>query len=435
MRRILVHIPVEKDCEYDVFSSYNNDSFVNVIKEKYAGICPNVGNRLWFQGIVSAIQNDENQVDYWNSSMSKDFINNNFDLIVAPMANVFAVQFIALQETIAERFRGIKIPVYVIACGIQASSYDELDEICRQLKKPASKFISSVYDTGGEFALRGYFTKEFFDRLGYPSAVVTGCPSLYQLGRNLQITNRKVEKSEFNPVLNGLPQNYKKIMSEYPNAVFLDQDVFWDEILNPACFGNELSAADWIKKMVHKYGYDVTKYLLEGRINLIPDMNQWREFIRRNHFSCSFGSRIHGNIMPLLAGIPSILECRDARTREMAEFFEIPHIFPNENSKSLYDLYVDTDYTVFNEMFVKRFNFYEEFLRNCGITSKVNVYNSFFREEKESPDLAVNLEKKSELLEQLREKDGLWKGYSYLLDTKRKVWKIIKSASSSQSIK
>lgn len=95
------------------------------------------------------------------------------------MAIITSVGYVFLMETLAERFRRIRIPVYVIACRIQASGYDQLSEIVCALNGPASRFISRVYDTGGEFALRGSFTKEFFDKLGFPSAVVTGCPSLY----------------------------------------------------------------------------------------------------------------------------------------------------------------------------------------------------------------------------------------------------------------
>jgi len=358
--------------------------------------------------------------------MSKDYINQTFDLIVAPMANVFAASFIKLQEILAERFRGIKIPVYVIACGIQASSYDELKEICRCLKEPASRFISSVYDTGGEFALRGYFTKEFFDCLGYPTAVVTGCPSLYQLGRDLQINGEKVAREAFKPIINGSLRNYSKLMSEYPNAVFFDQEVFWREILDPAYFEDALTDDRYIEKLIRKYGYDAARLLLEDRIKLFPDMNTWRNYIRNNQFSCSFGSRIHGSIMPILSGIPAILECRDARTREMAEFFDIPFVFPKGEAQSLYDLYLGTDYSAFNRKFSEHFDYFENFLKKCGIVDRVNSDNKFFCDSDVPSDISVNREKRLELLNALTKKTTYWSSYSCLLTIKRKLASVIK---------
>lgn len=417
MRKILVHIPVEKYGEYDIFTKHSDAEFVTKVK-KNGGICPNVGNRLWFQGIISAIQCDDNIIDYWSPSMSKEKINEQYDLIVAPMANVFSVNYISLLETLAERFRGLKIPVYVVACGVQASNYDEIETICKSLKDPASRFISSVYDTGGEFALRGNFTKEFFDRLGFNSAVVTGCPSLYQLGRNLKVEREKVDKDNFFPIFNGVPANYKKYMNEYTSAIFFDQDAFWQEVLDPSFLSAD-NVNGQIEKLIRKWGFDTTKYLLEERIKLFPSMNSWREFIIDNDFSCSFGSRIHGNIMPILAGIPAILECRDARTREIAEFFDIPFVLPNDKFDSLYELYMDIDYSNFNKNFNQRYDHYEKFLRKYGIIDKINTDNRFFYRCNNQIDMSTKSQQNEKLLRSLMSKRVFWNGYSNILNAKR----------------
>lgn len=338
------------------------------------------------------------------------------------------MHYIELQETLTKRFRGIKIPVYVIACGIQASSYDDINEICKVLKKPASDFISSVYDTGGEFALRGYFTKEFFDRLGFDSAVVTGCPSLYQLGSDLKIIAEKVAKDAFVPLFNGTPINYKKCMDEYPKAIFFDQDVFWQEVLDISFYENKLSIDEKIESLIRKWGFDTVKYLLEDRIKLLPDMNTWREYIRNCQFSCSFGSRIHGSIMPILSGIPAILECRDARTREMAEFFDIPFVYPERkiDSDSLYELYMNVDYSKFNECFKGHYEYYENFLKKHNIIDKINVGNKFFF-DKTIINTNTNSENKEELLYSLMNKKIYWSTYSKILEIKRKMVSMVKN--------
>ena len=48
-----------------------------------------------------------------------------------------------------EKVKQIKIPVFVIACGVQAKSYDEIDELVNSTKEPAIEFIKSVYNTEG----------------------------------------------------------------------------------------------------------------------------------------------------------------------------------------------------------------------------------------------------------------------------------------------
>ena len=411
MKRILIHIPMATHGEYDIFSPYDSKALVNDVHRNLGGIAPNYGNRLWFQGIISEIQSNDNHLEYFRPDMTKEQINSDYDFIIAPMANVFAINYGDLLNRLAQRFEGIRIPVYVIACGIQAKSFDELEELVATIREPAAKFISNVYKTGGEFALRGHFTKEFFTRLGFDSAVVTGCPSLFQRGRNLSISDEKVSEEDFVPLLNGNIVDYPHWFKKYKKATFFDQSIYF----------NELFVADsGVKELIHRHGLLTTELLLSNRVKLIPHMNLWREYLRHQGYSFSYGSRIHGSIMPILSGVCTVLEHRDARTREMAEFFGIPHVAPN-STDSLYELYLNTSYRSFNESFGKRFDAYEQFLKNCGIVDKINENNPFFQPLDTLPDITDTAEKRSAMYQQLRKKQLYWKGYDALLNAKRKL--------------
>ena len=134
----------------------------------------------------------------------------------------------------------IKIPVYIIACGAQTDSYDHLDDLILKIGSEASRFIDAIYHTGGEFALRGHFTQEFFKRLGYTQAVVTGCPSMFQVGPELKI----VKNSQINRLLiNGKIKSFEGIMRSFPESIYMDQDSFLDCLYNPDYF-----AASSLKK-------------------------------------------------------------------------------------------------------------------------------------------------------------------------------------------
>lgn len=416
MKRILVHIPMQPHGEYDIFSPYDENAMIELINRDLGGNAPNFGNRLWFQGLISAIACEENHLDFFSPNMTKEQINSEYDFIIAPMANVFSIHYSELLKRLENRFRGIMIPVYVIACGIQADSFNQLDELVSALKEPASGFISSVYDTGGEFALRGYFTKEFFDKLGFPSAVATGCPSLFQMGRNLSISDEKVPESQFRPLLNGFITDYSQLYQEYGNAVFFDQNAYFRDLYDLNGENQRL-----LKRMIQSHGMDATKLILQNRVRLIPHMNLWREHLRQEGFSFSYGSRIHGSIMPILSGICTVLEHRDARTREMAEFFNIPHVEPNgyRSYDSLYQLYQETSYKAFNEGFATRFDAYEQFLVRCGIVEKINQNNRFFYSVNPMPTIGFTQEKRQELERLLQKKRMYWNGYSFLKNTKR----------------
>lgn len=411
MKHILIHIPMASQGEYDIFSSYDPKLLVNDVCQNLGDVAPNYGNRLWFQGIISEIQSKDNHLTYFRPDMTKEQINSDYDMIVAPMANVFSINYSDQLERLALRFEGIRIPVYVIACGIQAKSFDELEELVATIREPASKFISNVYKTGGEFALRGHFTKEFFTRLGFDSAVVTGCPSLFQRGRDLSISDEKVSEEGFLPLLNGNIVDYPQWFKKYENASFFDQSIYFHDLF---------VSDSTIKEMIHRNGLLTTELLLSDRVKLIPHMNLWREYLRHQGYSFSYGSRIHGSIMPILSGICTVLEYRDARTREMAEFFGIPHVTPN-STDSLYELYLNTSYRSFNETFPRKFDAYEQFLKRCGIVDKINENNPFFQPLETLPDITGTIEKRSELYQQLCKNRLYWKGYDTLLNAKRKL--------------
>lgn len=418
MNRILIYIDLIPYGEYDIFQATNPTKMNELIPLIYGGVCPNFGNRLWFQGIISEITTEDNLIEYWDASKSVDEINSRYDMVIAPMANVFSIGFKSLLEKLAQTFEKIKIPIYVIACGVQADSYDDLEEICEVIREPATKFIRTVYNSGGEFALRGYFTKEFFNRLGFHSAVVTGCPSLYQLGRNLSVSSSYVEFCDFSPILNGKLKECIPYLEEYPNSQFFDQHTYF-ELLYGTNYQKSYSKSD-VMMLIRKYSLREVQMLAKNRAKLFPDMASWRNYIQKEGFQFSFGSRIHGNIMPILAGIPAVVYACDARTREMAEFFDIPMVMPGRENKiiDLYQLYQTVDYSKFNRKFGERFDDFEKFLQKHGIVKQVNIDNIFFKNEEV---VKFNSSDLSYINKILRHHRFSFTIFDFILQTSRKI--------------
>lgn len=378
MKRILIYKKVIENGEYDILKEIDYSEIANTVKTKYAGISPNWANRLWLQGIYSEISSSDNQCEFLQDSMTPDEINSSYDLIILPMANIFWTGHIQDLERLAGIFDKISIPTFVIACGVQADSYDDLPQVLEALKKPAQRFIRAIYKTGGEFALRGEFTKEFFDRLGYHSAVVTGCPSLFQFGRNLRIEKEIVDRQKFRPVFNGRMSGIAPFLNKFKSSIYFDQCDYFPLVYCPECWGSGSYLE--IKKLVHRYGYDAVALAAESRLKLYPEMQRWYACLKNGEYHFSFGSRIHGSIMSILSGIPAVIWTCDSRTREMAEFFDIPRT--DKIPADLYELYQNTNYARFNRNFPDRFDAFEKFLRDCGIVDSINTKNLFFDIEK-----------------------------------------------------
>lgn len=380
MSRVLFWNRVHKKSELDIFHPTDYADLYRCVTTQWNGRPQNWGNRLWFQGIYSALNTGENTYDFLPDVVDYDRINSEYDFIILSLANIFSPEHAAGMRNYAEMFEKIRIPVYVIACGVQADSYDALPEIVDGVREDASRFIRSIYNTGGEFALRGYFTKEFFDRLGFSSAVVTGCPSLFQLGPDFQVPEGNVSDAQLLPVFNGFPESMSRLLEAYPNSPFIDQCDYFSLLYDPDFLQN--TGYRFELKFVNNYGPASAHLMADGRLMMIADMNDWSQYLRNGGFNYSFGSRIHGTIMALLSGVPATIVTIDSRTREMAEFFDIPryastpeHRFTKEEFLELYE---QMDYSAFNRNFQSRFNAYERFLSDHHIVSHVNRENPFF---------------------------------------------------------
>lgn len=418
MNKILIHIPIVQSGEYDIFAPTDYTRLNELVHSVYGNCCPNLGNRLWFQGLISEISIPENTIDFWNDDLTADEINERYDMVIAPMANIFAPAFVPLMERAAAHFSGLRIPVYVIACGVQADGTNGLEDLIENIREPAEKLIRAVYETGGEFALRGYVTKEFFDRLGFRSAVVTGCPSLYQMGRNstLECCNRKVERQDFYPAINGKLDQWKAVLKKYRKSAFFDQEIFFPVLHDPYFFENT-TGKKAVRKLVHQYGLEQTELLTGGRVKLIADMGAWYHDLRQNGYTVSVGSRIHGSIMPILAGIPAVLMAQDARTSEIASFMGIPQIsdIEMEQDIDLYDIYLNADYSEYNKNFSRHFDEFEAFLKQHGIVSEINTNNRFLGHWKGSTYSPVNAAELSDAAQQLRRHRTYWRIYEWAL--------------------
>lgn len=358
----------------DIINNTDYDRLYKTVEKKFNGICPNFGNKLWYQGIISEITVDGNSIDFYNPSMDIALINEKYDLVLYPMANIFSLDYAHGLPNITMFVKKLRIPIFIISCGVQAKSYNELDSLVKSIGEVSKAFIQAVYDSGGEFALRGYFTAEFFSRLGFKNPAVVGCPSLFQTGKDLIISNDKVSLKDFKINVNGVAEIAIPIMKKY-NSIFYDQEAFYDFMYNKEYYDGEklnlYNNLKWIKSS--GLGMNIVDWINQERIRLLADMWDWQHSIQNEDISFSYGTRIHGNIMSILSGVPALIVNIDARVKEMAEFYEIPNIDYQqamkikERGNDIYNLYLNTDYSKFNQHYIKKYEAFRKFLLKCGI--------------------------------------------------------------------
>lgn len=159
---------------------------------------------------------------------------------------------------------------------------------------------------------RGAFTNAVAKRFGYTYGLETGCPSLMinrdvRLGQSLQIKYDAIAKRIGDKSLKiainlskppRLRQIYWQILREYPNSLIYAQG---------------------------KNDFDALKE--EGipwdRVRFFAaDVPAWIRSIES--MDVSFGSRIHGNMVAVSAGVPVFLIAPDHRVLEMAQTMNLP---------------------------------------------------------------------------------------------------------------
>ena len=368
--KILIWAEAKNGGPYDIFRTLDYGKVYEELVENYHANSINVGNKVWIQGLISALSTPENELFFLDAKESWDEINSKYDKIVYSAANMLCKNYLGLIENVASIFRNAKIPVYVIAIGAQARSYDDIGQLVKETAKATSLFMDSIYSTGGEIACRGFFTKEYLDKVASNSAVVTGCPSLFQNGRELKIRKQEAEVS---PIFNGNAP-FSALSRSYEESIYIDQG----DYLNITYDLNSYSPRRYLANSIAKFGRNNVALYLAGRIKIFYDLSEWRNYIRGRGYNISIGSRIHGNIMSLLSGIPAVVFPIDSRTREMAEFYHIPTMNSKAEYSDIRRLFGRTDYTEFNAHFPRLFDSFNAFLKRCGLVSEINANNQFW---------------------------------------------------------
>lgn len=300
-----------------------------------------------------------------------DIINNEYEACLYSPANILAVW--AKDSNLpmwSDALHKIKIPFHFIGIGAQSDRNYNLDFV-DIIRHEGYDFIKSILDTGGNVGLRGYFTADVVKKLGFKERdfTVTGCPSIFMNGPDTKIHKKDISRDSLKPIFNGnhfwFCEDFHHYFYDYPQSVFICQDLFYALLYDIQSFDK--------KDLYLLQGTLFADLFKENRIKLYCDYLSWDKDIRQGGFNFCVGSRIHGNVTSLLAGIPSYVDAVDSRVRELAEFFDIPHGFIDDAQTNLFELYEKANYTRFNETFSSKYQNFKSFMEKSGLPCLENM--------------------------------------------------------------
>lgn len=255
-----------------------------------------------------------------------DRVNETYDLFVVPLANAFRLDLEPYLRRLTELVKRLRIPVVIFGVGTQADLNYDLSKL-RPINETVRDLVGAVLDRSASIGVRGECTAEYLRGLGFRDVEVIGCPSMFMNGDTLRV-EKKASRLEKNAKVaisattrGACDQKMGSIIAanqaRYPHLLYVAQShrdfelMYWGDTARAA--GRESDSPVHLSHPLFR----------ENRTRAYLDPSVWIDDLTRYDFA--FGTRIHGSVAALLAGVPSAVLCHDSRTLELCRYFDIPH--------------------------------------------------------------------------------------------------------------
>jgi len=294
-----------------------------------------------------------------------EWVNKEFDYFVIPLANAFRPSFKKNLDKHTEFIKKLKIPVVILGVGVQANLDCNDFSHLKGIKESVIAFCDAVLQKSPSIGVRGECTYKYLMSLGYAKEQIKiiGCPSMFWHGKNIYVNKKipqlyKNSKIAFNlsPYASGSEKLLQKVESFSNNITYIPQN---NDDLRELLYGIPRGTTG-TDKLITNLFYKKNKalFFIEPRI--------WIEFLQTCNFA--IGTRIHGTIANLIAGTPAHIIVHDSRTRELAEYFDIPYTLITEvDDIDIKTLYEKSSYTNMINNHHKRFDNMLSFLNEHSL--------------------------------------------------------------------
>jgi len=295
-----------------------------------------------------------------------DRINDEFDMVVLPLANAFRDDYLTPLGRLTTVVEGLTVPVVVTGIGGQLPLDGDPRHSRPEIDEAATRFVRAVLERTESIGVRGDLTTGYLEHLGFDTdrIDIIGCPSLHVSPPDTVVAKSDAPLTADSRVALNLTPGVPAARTllehnhpRYPNLTYLAQD---NPTLGLLLWGEEFATAPGMPGTLDHY------LCTEDKIRVIVDPAPWLDFLRTQAFAC--GTRIHGNVAALLAGTPAFVLAHDSRTLELCRYHRIPYLQLDADgtaggaSLDVADLYERTDLTEFNAARTKGYQTWRTFL-------------------------------------------------------------------------
>lgn len=250
-------------------------------------------------------------------------VNEEYDAVVLPLANAFRPGFRDRLRQLTGFVSALKIPVIMLSGGAQSGPDGGFANLT-PMRDDIAAFCRAVLDRSTRLGVRGERTEAYLHTLGFKDTAVIGCPSMAMFGPSHSVPNPVI--SEDTLVACNVETSVDRMGAAVADAelnyraVYFPQDL---QTLGLMLWGSKRSPMRRDRRLPIWAGHPQFR---SGTAEFMLDADSWIGRLRS--FDFSFGTRIHGNIAALLAGVPSLTIPHDSRTAELAEYHQLPRYAP-----------------------------------------------------------------------------------------------------------
>lgn len=259
----------------------------------------------------------------------------------------------------------------VVMIGAGAQAYEFGDRIA--LTEGTRRFLGFVAARSVSIGVRGHYTAEVLARLGIRNVDVIGCPSAFwkngapafawsELPEKPRLAVHSTPLGHFRDKVSALMAHGMRHDADY----VLQSETWMMPLLGAG--GDE----DSLDRGILYYAYPECDPIelrawLKRKLVVFFDMERWLQQIA--NYDLVYGSRFHGNMAAIQAGVPALNMPFDTRTRELCEYLNLPTLQLKQFCKDvtpqqLRDL---ADFDLFCRTYPVKQRAYANFLERNGL--------------------------------------------------------------------
>jgi len=308
----------------------------------------------------------------------KDYVNKTCSHLIVTLANTLSIdkpdneKFYRFRKSLEQ----YDVPIIVFGLGIQAKDRDiEKAELCEE----AVNLIEFLSKKAPALGVRGEYTKLVIEKCcNVRNVFVTGCPSLFSNPDGLRALKENWQKIDGRGginVTNMAREEERMLLAraiKLKNFIIEPVSRFSHSYHIDLISGKKAELPYFLNGILKKQYQGITSQeeiddVYKNYYRLFRDVKTWLEF-NKEELGFSYGTRFHGNMSTILSGKPALWVTHDARTRELVEFFNLPHIDLHEAVDISYEAMLEKiDYSLFFDKIEKLFENFNTYLQINGL--------------------------------------------------------------------